>query len=178
MFSLICVWINDWVNNREAGDLRHYGVHYDVSVMFSRIRRLVMASTVRKTSWTFETKVLPNLSIFRWPFQIISSGVIWNVGWVIWNCRVACICTSTGRLDEAQFPGLMADNHCKWARGKLDCNWIRYGWNHLGLHFNFPSTMLFREIWLGILHFKVLGNIMHVADYDIWGDFKTIIKGY
>ena len=22
MFSLICVWINDWVNNREAGDLR------------------------------------------------------------------------------------------------------------------------------------------------------------
>ena len=22
MFSLICVWINGWVNNREAGDLR------------------------------------------------------------------------------------------------------------------------------------------------------------
>ena len=33
MFSLICVWINDWVNNREAGDLRHYRAHYDVSVM-------------------------------------------------------------------------------------------------------------------------------------------------
>ena len=24
MFSLICVWINGWVNNREAGDLRRY----------------------------------------------------------------------------------------------------------------------------------------------------------
>ena len=24
MFSLICVWINDWVNTREAGDLRRY----------------------------------------------------------------------------------------------------------------------------------------------------------
>ena len=24
MFSLICVWINSWVNNREAGDLRCY----------------------------------------------------------------------------------------------------------------------------------------------------------
>ena len=23
MFSFICVWINGWVNNREAGDLRH-----------------------------------------------------------------------------------------------------------------------------------------------------------
>ena len=33
MFSLICVWINGWVNNREAGDLRHYRSHYDVSVM-------------------------------------------------------------------------------------------------------------------------------------------------
>ena len=24
MFSLICAWINDWVNNREAGHLRRY----------------------------------------------------------------------------------------------------------------------------------------------------------
>ena len=33
MFSLICVWINGWVTNREAGDLRHYRTHYDVIVM-------------------------------------------------------------------------------------------------------------------------------------------------
>ena len=33
MFSLICVCINDWVNNREAGDLRRYGAHYDITVM-------------------------------------------------------------------------------------------------------------------------------------------------
>ena len=33
MFSLICVWINGWVNNREAGDLRRYRAHYDVIVM-------------------------------------------------------------------------------------------------------------------------------------------------
>ena len=33
MFSLIFVWINDWVNNREAGDLRRYHTHYDVTVM-------------------------------------------------------------------------------------------------------------------------------------------------
>ena len=33
MFSLICAWINHWVNNREAGDLRHYCAHYDVIVM-------------------------------------------------------------------------------------------------------------------------------------------------
>ena len=33
MFSLICVWINDWVNNREDGGLRRYHAHYDVMVM-------------------------------------------------------------------------------------------------------------------------------------------------
>ena len=33
MFSLICVWINVWVNNREAGDLRRYRAHCDVTVM-------------------------------------------------------------------------------------------------------------------------------------------------
>ena len=33
MFSLICAWINDWVNNREAGDLRRHCAHYDVIAM-------------------------------------------------------------------------------------------------------------------------------------------------
>ena len=35
MFSLICVWINGWVNNCEAGDLRQssYRTHYDVTEM-------------------------------------------------------------------------------------------------------------------------------------------------
>ena len=33
MFSLICAWMNDRVNNGEAGDLRRYRTHYDVTVM-------------------------------------------------------------------------------------------------------------------------------------------------
>ena len=33
MFSLICTWINGWVNNRDAGDLRRHRAHYDVTVM-------------------------------------------------------------------------------------------------------------------------------------------------
>ena len=35
-FSLVCVWINYWVNNREAGDLRRYRAHYDVIVMIMK----------------------------------------------------------------------------------------------------------------------------------------------
>ena len=37
MFPLICAWINGWVNNREAGDLRRHLVHYDVIVMIACI---------------------------------------------------------------------------------------------------------------------------------------------
>ena len=33
IFSLICIWINSWVNNREAGDLRRHHAHHDVVVM-------------------------------------------------------------------------------------------------------------------------------------------------
>ena len=33
MFSLICVWINCWVNTCEAGDLRRYRAHYDGTIM-------------------------------------------------------------------------------------------------------------------------------------------------
>ena len=33
MFSLMCTWINRWINNREAGDLRRHRTHYDVIVM-------------------------------------------------------------------------------------------------------------------------------------------------
>ena len=35
-FDVICVWINDWVNNREAGGSRRYRAHYDVIVMLSK----------------------------------------------------------------------------------------------------------------------------------------------
>ena len=37
MFSLICVWINGCVNNREAGDLRRYRAHDNVTVMYDKI---------------------------------------------------------------------------------------------------------------------------------------------
>ena len=33
MFSLIRTWINGWVNNLKAGDLRRNRAHYEVSVM-------------------------------------------------------------------------------------------------------------------------------------------------
>ena len=35
--SMICSWINRWVNHREAGDLRFHGAQYDVIVMTPKL---------------------------------------------------------------------------------------------------------------------------------------------
>ena len=39
MSSLICAWINGWVNNRDAGDLRRHRTHYDVTVLAIVLRQ-------------------------------------------------------------------------------------------------------------------------------------------
>ena len=59
VFSLICVWINGWVNTREAGDLRRHRAHYDVIVMrichstmkTEPVGRLVLVHTVFSHRW-------------------------------------------------------------------------------------------------------------------------------
>ena len=45
MFSLIFVWLNGWVNNREAGDLTRHLAHYDVTVMWE-------CSELRQVGWS------------------------------------------------------------------------------------------------------------------------------
>ena len=51
MFSLICAWINAWVNNSEAGVLRRHRAHYDV---------IVMKSLNKKFGMDWFWKILPN----------------------------------------------------------------------------------------------------------------------
>ena len=43
-FLLICIWINCWVNNNEAGDLRCHRAHYDVIVMKSSNTNLFVSA--------------------------------------------------------------------------------------------------------------------------------------
>ena len=49
MFSLICM--NGWVNNREAGDLRRYPVHYDVIVMLRKHSDTVVLTNRLSNGW-------------------------------------------------------------------------------------------------------------------------------
>ena len=67
--ALICVWINDWVNNREAGDLRRYRAHYDVIVMSPISRNALLACIhcieVRRVTFLNTVKDLSRKNIVR-----------------------------------------------------------------------------------------------------------------
>ena len=55
MFSLICAWINGWVNNQDAGDLKRHPVHCDVIVII----------------FTFNSPHIPVISIWcPWSIRI------------------------------------------------------------------------------------------------------------
>ena len=49
MFCLVCVWINGWENNREAGDLRRYRAHCDVTAMYCIFRANMYHSAAHDT---------------------------------------------------------------------------------------------------------------------------------
>ena len=63
IFSFICALINNWVNNREPGDLRRYRAHYDVIVMVRE-----------KSCNTWQQRVFSTMGYFlSW-----LSSVIWS----------------------------------------------------------------------------------------------------
>ena len=44
MFPLIFAWTNDWVHNRDTGDLRRHRGHYDVTTMIVYVIDLTYVS--------------------------------------------------------------------------------------------------------------------------------------
>ena len=80
MFSLIYAWINDWVNNREAGDLRRQRGHCDVIVMFffwQRHESLMDCCTYWGVTWFYILKVfLWHVCIYPLSEMPLSSNLI------------------------------------------------------------------------------------------------------
>ena len=62
MFPLICVWINGCVNNREAGGLRRYRTHYEVSVMIHRSMKVNLHCNSR---WLFCYQITNRISCLQ-----------------------------------------------------------------------------------------------------------------
>ena len=93
MFSLICVWINSWVNNRETGDLRRHCAHYDVTVMIAGCLQLSWRTRATRVSMTWSTPSgLINSSRRGWhcppcsrqnSWDKVSGG--WNATGTMWS---------------------------------------------------------------------------------------------
>ena len=85
-FSLICAWINGWVNNREAGDLRRHRALYDVIVM--------IPSNSLLSDWS-------NMQYFSTPWQcseIINIQKEWTL-WYFHYPRRPCGPQGTSRIN-------------------------------------------------------------------------------
>ena len=83
IFSLVCAWINGWVNHREAVDLRRYRTHYDVTVMAfwsclflsNQTRRLTMTHCIGCDHYNY-------VIISTIVSQITSLTIVYSSVWV------------------------------------------------------------------------------------------------
>ena len=83
MFSLIYVWINGWVNNREAGDQRRYRTHNDVIVMMKYFVIEAPGILTVNTEWLISVLSLPGgwsfiVATCNWLRSLSGQGNSWK----------------------------------------------------------------------------------------------------
>ena len=70
VFSLICAWINGWVNNHVAGDLIRHRAHYDVTIMDAQRAAVNWHDRERcriyKTNWSDTMENRPPPVFVKW----------------------------------------------------------------------------------------------------------------
>ena len=103
MFSFICARIHDWVNNREAGDLKRHRAHYDVIVMIRRY-----------------------LCVAMWLMQEVDKDYVKTNTW--WHHQIEtfsallAICTGNSPHKGQWRGALMFSLSCAWING-----WVNNG---------------------------------------------------
>ena len=79
MFSLTCVRINGWINNREAGDLRRHRAHYDVlrpfNIFFRNdlLMRQPLYTAIMSYFSTLFSTASTHINSAKWCLEIIYS---------------------------------------------------------------------------------------------------------
>ena len=83
MFSFICAWINGWVNNCEAGDLRRHRAHYDLIVMWKPGMKIPHMNR----SWKYEAEYMrkPHKNQYTKQTYILGTSTIKSGWYVSWN---------------------------------------------------------------------------------------------
>ena len=72
IFSLMCAWTDSWTNNGNAGDLRRYCAHYDITVM-------IPTGQSPPAYYNPDNSTNSSLTILRCIFQCIASNMMRHV---------------------------------------------------------------------------------------------------
>ena len=115
MYSLICVWINAWVNNCEAGDLRCHRTHYEIIVMRAK------SNAVGNPKMNSTVCVRINSSI-QWLQHIHKYR--WNLNWnailkVMWRLLSFMVNSRTN-------PDQITQSHVLLECTKANLQWGKY----------------------------------------------------
>ena len=80
MFSLICAWINDWVNSRGASELRRHRAHNNV---------IIMATACNYMIWRLTRKLFRIIGSFQEPIIGVFVIVVnfWTNSRYLWHVR-------------------------------------------------------------------------------------------
>ena len=104
LFFFICAWMNGWVNNREAVDLRRHRTHYDVAIMWPSM------TMVSRYQGTVAHIVLSNglfksrCTVYLYPYCIF---------WQLPVQSVTKISSSGGRLNKKDGLTRYGNSHVK-----------------------------------------------------------------
>ena len=63
MFSLICTLLDDWVNIREAGDLRRHRAHHDVIVIYENMKAKMLIQEPKSNEIVYSPGVRISVNI-------------------------------------------------------------------------------------------------------------------
>ena len=131
MFSLICARINDWVNNREAGNLRRHRGHYDVIVMWL-CETLVPSRCVSTAEKLFAGYLFAgnfcrlNIDSLYGSLQKYENPTgLWWKKLVKWSQGFICKDKQTYDYNLTSFCGSQMAVQCKWQWNNSDllCTW-------------------------------------------------------
>ena len=101
MFSLICVWINGWVNNRDAGDLKRYCAHYDDTALTLDYIKWTVPIIDNGSQWWYmrEANMMDSMSI-----KFKRDNAIYSESWLTHNQIFAsCLLIRIGHLPAHLF---------------------------------------------------------------------------
>ena len=78
IFSLICVWTNGWVHNRDAGDLIYRRAHYDVTIIPNAIIPIVSNLYNFESQRTSFVDQNPHFSFKSGTFEFSRMGILYE----------------------------------------------------------------------------------------------------